>query len=93
MSDPPENSAKGSGIHESKFHHTEIGNRNNEIAIGGEAYVVLDLPNDGAAEGVEIAVILEPPHHLRSRRPPRLEIAHGIGFGSAGWKPQSLVSL
>jgi len=67
-----------------------LGTTNNEIAkpwgkgfggldVWGEAYVVLDLPNDSAAEGVEVAVVLEPPHHLRRRRRPRLGIVHGNG--------------
>ena len=56
----------------------------------GEAYVVLDLPNDGAAESIEVAIVLEPPHHLRCRRRPphgaSARIAHGNGNGKCGWK-------
>jgi len=58
------------------------------IDVYGEAYVVLDLPNDGAAESIEVAIVLEPPHHLRSRwRPPHgaaARIAHGNGNGKCG---------
>jgi hypothetical protein len=46
-----------------------------------EAYVVLDLPNDGTAESIEVAIILEPPHHLPCcRRVPQgaaTRITHG----------------
>ena len=52
----------------------------------GGAHVVLDLADDGAAEGVEISVILEAPHHLRSSRlPPPAEAAEvGHGDGERG---------
>ena len=58
------------------------------IDVYGEAYVVLDLPNDGAAESIEVAIVLEPPHWLRCRRwPPHgaaAMIAHGNGNGKCG---------
>jgi len=101
MSDPPENSVKRSGM------CTGLGTKSDKIAkpwgkgfgglTFGEAYVVLDLPNDGAAESIEVAIILEPPHHLRCRRQPpqgaAARIAHEMGSGSSGSKPQSLVLL
>jgi hypothetical protein len=54
------------------------------------AYVFLDPANDGAAEGVEVAVILEPTDHFRrSQRRPHAEIAHGSGDGRRGRGPKS----
>ena len=55
------------------------------IDVYGEAYVVLDLPNDGAAESIEVTIILEPLHHLTCRRRPlqgaATRITHGNEIG------------
>ena len=51
---------------------------------GSRAYVVLDLADDGAAEGVEVAVVLEAPHHfLRGRLPPHV-VASDVGHREGG---------
>jgi hypothetical protein len=58
------------------------------------AYVFLDPANDGAAEGVEVAVILEPTDHFRRRqRPLHAEIAHGRGDGRRERGPKSALPL
>ena len=89
MSDPPENSVKRSGM------CTGLGTKSHKIAkpwgkgfgglTFGEAYVVLDLPNDGTAESIEVTIILEPLHHLTCRRRPlqgaATRITHGNEIG------------
>ena len=53
-----------------------------ELMMG--AYVVIDIEDDGAAERVEVPVVLGTPHHLSPRRlPPHAEFAE-IAHGSAG---------
>jgi hypothetical protein len=60
----------------------------------GGAYVFLDPADDGAAEGVKVAVVLKPPDNFcRRKRPPHAEIAHGSGDGRRGPKPQALALL